>query len=94
MPVDTWVYAAFGVLLGLHLVTLVYAYRARGTLPWQIEGTESATAENDGVDEDVCYCDECGAENEVGYRFCRNCVSELPTASPRPRKPRGREQPY
>ncbi|WP_449271863.1 DUF7577 domain-containing protein [Halostella pelagica] len=36
----------------------------------------------------------CGTENDTGYRFCRQCVGELPRASPygtRTDAPRGRE---
>ena len=29
---------------------------------------------------DVVECPDCGADNELGYRYCRSCVAELPTA--------------
>ena len=31
-------------------------------------------------DEMTVECRECGAENELGYRYCRECVAELPGA--------------
>lgn len=36
----------------------------------------------EAVDPDagVVLCHECGTENELGYRFCRSCVAELPGA--------------
>jgi len=32
-------------------------------------------------DEGSVTCEQCGAENEFGYRFCRDCVAELPGPS-------------
>jgi predicted amidophosphoribosyltransferase len=41
-----------------------------------------AAAETDAageyVTEEDVECPNCGEENERGYRYCRQCVSELP----------------
>ena len=44
-------------------------------------------------DAETVTCPECGAENELGYAYCANCVAELPGAvawSSRPSGPNRR----
>ncbi len=71
-----------GLLIGLfavHLLAVGFAYRhgkrgSRGAVP-------ASGSERDLVDpaEGVVECPACAAENELGYRYCRSCVTELPT---------------
>ena len=68
----SWVFG-YALALGLvHAVVLYYLYRA-------IRTTSSTTASADEpvVDAERVVCDNCGAENETGYRYCRNCVEEI-----------------
>lgn len=74
MPGD-WVYGAIAVLTLLHGIVLLYAYR-RG----KADGTRDARAEESDTDAGV-ECRSCGEHNEEGYRYCRQCVSELPAGT-------------
>lgn len=68
----TWVYGAIVALLVLHVIALRYAYR---------NGKRAASAGRDldeYVSEAGVECPNCGEVNEVGYRYCRSCVDELP----------------
>jgi len=66
-----WVFIAIGLLLLTHLGILIYAFRNR-----QRPATEqSAAGEN-------VLCPDCGETNEPTYRYCRHCVTELPTRGP------------
>lgn len=38
---------------------------------------EGASEEYDAERSDQLRCRHCGATNESGYRFCRNCISQL-----------------
>lgn len=79
LPADlpSWVYG-YAALFGLvHAVVLYYLYRATRT--GSIEG-RPRPADDDSLaaaDDRTVVCDNCGAENELGYRYCRNCVAEL-----------------
>lgn len=70
-------------LLALHVLVVRFA-ADRGIEP--ADGSpDTATAQGDGdgsVDrkDGSVTCPECGAGNEAGYRYCRDCVSELPVA--------------
>jgi hypothetical protein len=73
-----------GLLVGLilvHVLVTYAAYRLRGREP--AAATDAApSADGDLIDaeNDVVECPDCGADNELGYRYCRSCVAELPTA--------------
>jgi hypothetical protein len=67
----------------LLFVAALYAYRRRHG---RVAGTGVELVDEHehghGHEHDVVVCPDCEAENERGYRYCRDCVSELPTAIP------------
>lgn len=67
-----WVFAGITVLVLLHGMALLYAYRRARTSGGAAVDDEASVTE-DGVE-----CPSCGAHNETGFRYCRQCVSELP----------------
>lgn len=90
-----WVYVAIGLLLSAHLVTLLYAYRSNGSSTGAGFEADAVDAGLEGDGEStVCQCPECGAENDSTYRFCRECVAELPAGQLHIEHPGGRQQPY
>lgn len=74
MPVD-WVLVAIALLMVVHLAVLAYVLD-RNSAGWDSGETENPQQyfTDDGV-----TCPSCGETNEPDYRFCRQCVSELPT---------------
>jgi predicted amidophosphoribosyltransferase len=78
---STWVYAAVTVLFVAHLLTLVHVFRSR----------RRAAAGDAG---DPRCCEDCGATNEPGYRFCRGCARELPARAGGDDDGSGRGQPH
>lgn len=96
MTANPWVDAAVAILLGVHLVVLLYAATVRARGSWSAaDSVNLASDEGESRDEDgVCRCPECGAENEAEYRFCRSCVAELPGGTVRPTRANRRGQPY
>lgn len=101
MQGNEWVYVAIAALLGAHAVMLVYAYRSQGSetsLSRFSEGpdrSEPASPTNDeSSDEGYCRCPNCGAENDTTYRFCRECIAELPAAQLQIDHPSKQQQPY
>lgn len=89
MIASEWLYASLAILVGAHLVTLVYAAVVRSREVMAEAEARTPDADADAEDVEVCYCPECGAENDPGYRFCRNCIAELP-GTPSARAPTGR----
>lgn len=64
---------AVATLLGSQLLVLAAAYwYGRKALKTRDE-RHRVHVEGDSV-----VCPACGAENEVGYRYCRECVETLP----------------
>lgn len=84
MDAPTWVYASIVGVTVLHLFMFVYLQaRRRGSAvsaPGPTASGDAGDAAGDG-DDDTVRCRECGAENRRQFRFCRNCVTELPGAS-------------
>lgn len=87
-----WVFAAIGALLVAHLALVALAIRRGGRYP--AGSVDSPTlldpggAEHDesvggefGAGSDAVRCRECRAVNRAEYRYCRECVTEIPTDS-------------
>lgn len=70
-------------LFTAHVLTLLYLLRSR-----------RRSGAGHGGDAAVCRCGNCGERNDPGYRFCRNCVTELPARTPDDGSTAGRGQPY
>lgn len=79
MPLEQWQFAfVLGIVLSHAAIAAGFYWlrRDRGTVAGAARSVDSVeTAEIDGF---VITCPECEAENESGYRYCRNCVAELP----------------
>lgn len=73
---EPWL-AAVLAIAGLHLLVAWYARRAASRA-----APAGAGVAADYVEDEEVTCPTCGAENELGYRFCRNCIGELPGANP------------
>ncbi len=85
MDAPTWVYASIAGVTVLHLFVLVYLRaRRRGSAasaPGSAAGGDATGDADADADGDTVRCRQCGAENQRRFRFCRNCVAELPGAS-------------
>ncbi|GGO00128.1 MULTISPECIES: DUF7577 domain-containing protein [Haloarcula] len=90
-----WLYGAIALLVGLHVLTMLYAYRrqsdpASGATQSDPETTPPAPSD-DAVE--TIDCAHCGATNERGYQFCRECVADLSSGAPQ-RQSVEHSQPY
>lgn len=56
-------------MIATQLWVALYLYRQH------VDETAGGTVDIEG---DQSTCPDCSAENELGYRYCRSCVSELP----------------
>lgn len=67
-----------GLLAAAALVNVVASYWVYRTVDRPADDTASA----DRVDPAArtVVCPECETENDLGYRYCRSCVAELPGA--------------
>jgi hypothetical protein len=79
-----WLLVATAVLLLVHLLVVAHALRRSVGGRDRTASVSDAPrpVENDGdcgQVEDGVHCPACGVANEAGYRYCRQCVSELPT---------------
>ena len=84
MSVNEWLYGGIALLVGLHVLTLLYAYRRRGD-PAAAGAESDADARpqtTDSTDEEAVSCPHCGARNEAGYQFCAQCVADLSSMTP------------
>jgi predicted amidophosphoribosyltransferase len=64
---ESWLLGVLGVVAVVHTIAIVAAYR---------RAKAASEATHQGADEIVCA--ECGTDNDPAYRFCRECVAELP----------------
>lgn len=71
-----WIHLAIGLLMVTHLAVLAYIAR-RDSRPL----TAATDVEERALTEERVECQHCGVTNEPEYRFCRQCVSELPRGS-------------
>jgi hypothetical protein len=75
---DQW---QFGILIGWIAINALLAYsgyRLRERRAATGTGAPGGGADPVDADDGVVECPDCGTANELGYRFCRSCVSELP----------------
>lgn len=70
-----WLYTLLVVVGGFHVLAALSAY-------WFIQTSDNGVDSADGTEQSEesknVECLECGTANERGYRYCANCVSELP----------------
>ncbi|MBV0902503.1 DUF7577 domain-containing protein [Haloarcula salina] len=95
MMVSEWLYGAIALLVGLHVLTMLYAYRHRGDPAGTSASSDGEARRGTATDDDTeaISCPHCGASNELDYQFCRQCVADLTSGSPQNR-PTDRSQPY
>lgn len=73
-------YWYLGPLVALLLANCLAAALALWVRARRSDRAPDAAAASGGGERVACR--ECGAENDPVYRFCRQCVSELPGPSP------------
>ncbi|WP_135305369.1 DUF7577 domain-containing protein [Haloarcula amylovorans] len=93
-----WLYGAIALLVGLHVLTMLYAYRRQSDAAAGATQADAETRPAVGSDEEeeaggTVNCAHCGAVNQRGYQFCRECVADLSSSAPRRQSP-DRTQPY
>jgi uncharacterized paraquat-inducible protein A len=90
-----WLYAAIALLVGLHVLTMLYAYRSQGEPAAAITQQDSETppSPSDSENDESVHCPHCGEMNERDYRFCKRCVADL-SGSASQQRPVDRGQPY
>ena len=89
-----WLYGAIGLLVGLHVLMMLYAYRKQGeptsgATQFEPETTPSVSDDEAGT----VRCSHCGASNDRRYQFCRECVADLSSGTAR-QQPGGRGNTY
>lgn len=102
---QTWVYALVAIAIVHFLATVgLYYYLSRRT-PANEEGSaepspattervpDSITSQSRPGD-DYVVCSNCETPNEPGYRYCRQCVAPLGSASGSNREGRGPNAPW
>lgn len=74
-----WVIGVLSVLLLVHVLGVTYALIQRGLLKFDGEYRVRAHDYESAISENSVRCPHCNTENGTEYRYCRGCVSELPT---------------
>jgi len=79
-----WLYGAIALLVGVHILTMLYAYRRQGEpASGAAQSDPGATQPATGDDElGVVTCANCGTRNQEGYKFCRQCVADMSSGTP------------
>jgi len=81
MPFQQWQLAfVLGLALSHAAMAVVYYWLRRNPASTANDVRLADNVTSAPTDEFLATCPECGTENELGYRYCRNCVSELPGA--------------
>lgn len=82
MIVEQW---HLGLLLGVVALHVLFSYGVYRRYHRAVRDADVGTGSDAGAFVDrqdgVVECPECGTDNELGYRFCRSCVGELPGAA-------------
>jgi len=75
MSLQPWLYTLFVVVGGVHVFAVLHAYRSRQSSD---DGVDLSDSTETAVPVAEVDCPECGATNERGYKYCANCVGDLP----------------
>lgn len=96
MLVSEWLYGAIALLVGIHILTMLYAYRRRGGTSaggMQTEAEPRSVTSSETHEPTQVNCPHCGVPNKRGYRFCRQCIADLDDKTPH-RTPVEQQQAY
>lgn len=74
---ETWALEIVAAFAAVQLLALAYFYYRGLTGTTNGDSQGLAPAAPDDGDRDAVQCSECGAENDPGYRYCRDCVADL-----------------
>lgn len=88
-----WLYGAIALLVGIHVLTMLYAYRSRDEVATATPGSETEQPQQLAADDERIDCPQCGTTNDPNYRFCRTCVADLSKRPPK-RQPTGGSHPH
>lgn len=78
MDASQWPLWLIFVVIAVYTVLVYQANRLQEHRGEEGNRSAATVARSGNRDETVLKCPGCGAENEVGYRYCRSCVAELP----------------
>jgi hypothetical protein len=88
-----WLYGAIALLVGIHVLTMLYAYRSRDEVAASATPSEAEQSQPQAADAERIECPQCGTTNDPTYRFCRTCVADLSKRPPQ-RQPTGGSHPH
>lgn len=96
---EPWVYPLVALAIG-HLIATIMLYhwldRSDSAHDSPVSDADTATEPDNGSspDTDAVVCLQCGAENDPGYRYCRQCVADLGTGQSRQTGGSGPDSPW
>lgn len=77
--VQPWMVALLAIAVGQLVATvLLYHWLGDGFSESAAEDVAPPESTPSEVPEDAVRCPRCGTPNAPGYRFCHNCIGELP----------------